>query len=160
MGVECVSVPSRATHLMFLPVLEAKEPGRPLSSEPMFRDQAWPHCGWSAAQARKPPAPRPRPQENATLKIANRRPTRWRPQRRWNKTGKARDQLLFMGDDLTGNPNRLEGTRLLCAFQREMSVCRSTRNWCRCKTCSAISLSSMLKPRMDFPCGWGIKEQR
>src|SRR5436309_12402273 len=48
MGVEWVCVPSRATHLMFLPVLGSKESGRPFSAETMLRDQAWPHCGWSA----------------------------------------------------------------------------------------------------------------
>src|SRR5216110_4125005 len=101
MGVECVSVPSRPTHLMFLPVLGSKESGRPFSSETRLRDQAWPHCGWSAAQPRKLQAPRLRLQESATLQIANRRPTRWRPQPRWNKTGKAKDQLLFIGNDLT-----------------------------------------------------------
>src|SRR5438034_1169888 len=100
MGVECVSVPSRATHLMFLPVLGSKEAGRPFSSETMLRDQAWPHCGWSAAQARKLQAPSPKPQESATLRVGNRRPTRWRPQTRWSKAGKAKAQLLFIGDDL------------------------------------------------------------
>src|SRR6266568_1439464 len=47
MGVEWACVPSRATHLMFLPVLGSNESGRPFSAETMLRDQAWPHCGWS-----------------------------------------------------------------------------------------------------------------
>src|SRR5450759_2503646 len=57
MGVECVCVPRRATHLMFLPVLGSNESGRPFSAETMFRDQAWPHWGWSAdAQGKDQPA--------------------------------------------------------------------------------------------------------
>src|SRR5437667_12096983 len=48
LGVEWACVPSRATHLMFLPVLGSNESGRPFSAETMLRDQAWPHCGWSA----------------------------------------------------------------------------------------------------------------
>jgi len=41
---------------------------------------------------------------------------------------------------------------------RDMSICLSTRNWWRVKTCSAISLSSMLKARIDLPAGCGINE--
>src|SRR5438445_10882847 len=52
-GVECVSVPSLAIHLMFLPVCGSKLSGRFLSSETMLRDQAWPHCGWSDAKRGK-----------------------------------------------------------------------------------------------------------
>src|SRR5262245_60490714 len=44
--------------------------------------------------------------------------------------------------------------------QRETSACLSTRNWCRRKACSAISLSSMLKPITDLPCMAGMKEYR
>src|SRR2546428_6693345 len=50
-GVECVSLPSAADHLMFLPVAGSNESGRFLSSETMLRDQACPHCGWSPAKA-------------------------------------------------------------------------------------------------------------
>src|SRR5260221_8504557 len=45
---------------MFFPVLGSKESGRPFSSETMLRDQAWPHCGWSAGRAWKSASPRSR----------------------------------------------------------------------------------------------------
>src|SRR5687767_11752192 len=32
-------------------VAGSKESGRPRSTETMFRDHAWPHCGWSSAEA-------------------------------------------------------------------------------------------------------------
>src|SRR2546422_2324053 len=70
-GVECVSVPSCAVHFMFLPVWGSKEPGRPVSSDTMLRDQACPHCGWSAADARKFPAPTTRLQPSHQLQIPN-----------------------------------------------------------------------------------------
>src|SRR5688572_2586794 len=50
-GVECVSFPSLATHLMFFPVFGSKSAGKFRSAETILRDQACPHCGWSAAVA-------------------------------------------------------------------------------------------------------------
>src|SRR5438309_6440901 len=51
MGVECVSVPSSADHLIFCPVLRSNASGRRCSFEIILRDHASPHCGWSAANA-------------------------------------------------------------------------------------------------------------
>src|SRR5439155_24792102 len=110
MGVECVSVPSCAVHLMFLPVLGSKEPVKPFSSDSMLRDQACPHCGWSAAEARKFSAPGTRLQSNK-LPIPNRPRQRRRLHRRSNNTHRAQIRQLF-----TVTP------------QREMSACLSTRN--------------------------------
>ena len=36
---------------------------------------------------------------------------------------------------------------------REISPCRNVRNWCRLRLCSAISLSSTLRPSRGLPCG-------
>src|SRR5580765_825435 len=110
-GVEWVSVPSCAVHLIFLPVLGSKEPGKPFSSDSMLRDQACPHCGCSAAEARKFSAPGTQLQKSNKLQIPNRPRQRRRLRRRPNKTHRAQIQLLFIGER-----------------QREMSACLSTRN--------------------------------
>src|ERR1039458_8509683 len=89
MGVEWVSVPNSADHLMFRPVSGSKESGSPRSSETMLRDQAWPHCGWSAARHGKLEAQKAKP------------PISSEPRR-----------LVFIGYDETGKPKEREGTRL------------------------------------------------
>jgi hypothetical protein len=55
-GVECVSVPSGTLQRMFRPDLGSNSWTRPRSDETMFRDQASPHCGWSAAVSPGDPA--------------------------------------------------------------------------------------------------------
>src|SRR6266567_4099706 len=111
MGVECVSVPSCTVHLMFLPVLGSKESGRSFSSDTMLRDQACPHCGWSAAEARKIPAPTTRPQPSNQLQIPNCPRQGRQLEVRQNKAHRTQIQLRFMGE-----------------CHREMSACLSTRN--------------------------------
>src|SRR5213078_1522664 len=106
MGVECVSVPSCAVHFMFLPVLGSKEPGKPFSADRMLRDQACPHCGWSAADARKFSVGGTKLQQSNTLQIPNR-------PRRQNKTPRTQIHILFIGNMSTANPNRCEPTRHL-----------------------------------------------
>src|SRR2546426_5524477 len=107
-GVECVSVPSCAVHFTFLPVLGSKESGKRFSSDTMLRDQACPHCGWSAADARKFPAPTTRLQPSHQLQIPN-CPRRGRS----NQIHKTQIQLLFIGDNSTENLNRRQSTRNL-----------------------------------------------
>src|SRR3989442_14149445 len=111
MGVECVSVPSFADHLIFFPVVGSNESGKPFSSETMLRDQACPHCGWSAADARKFSAPGTKLQQSNKLQIPNRPRQRRRLHRKAKKNHRAQIQLLFIGER-----------------QRDMSACLSTRN--------------------------------
>src|SRR5882762_2422435 len=65
-GVEWVSVPSRADHLMFLPDAESKASGSPCSAETMLRDQACPHWGWSDARTAEPRIPRRKHERRST----------------------------------------------------------------------------------------------
>src|SRR5438128_254449 len=103
-GVECVSVPSFADHLIFFPVLGSNESGKLFSSETMLRDQACPHCGWSAADARKFSPPGTRLQSNK-LPIPIRPRQRRRLHMSSDKTHTAQLQLLFIGNNSTENPN-------------------------------------------------------
>src|SRR5438874_3256711 len=104
-GVECVSVPSLADHLIFLPVFGSNASGKVFSSETMLRDQACPHCGWSAANARKFSAPGTKLQQSNKLPIPNRPQQRRRLYRRPDKAHTAQIQLLFIGNNWTENPN-------------------------------------------------------
>src|SRR6266496_2674523 len=112
MGVEWVSVPSCAVHFMFLPDLGSKESGRHFSSDSMLRDQACPHCGWSAAAARWGPVPRIRLQISEALEMRNHRRHGWWRHSARNKTHGA--QILWFIDDASKEkPNECESTRNL-----------------------------------------------
>src|SRR5207244_4733639 len=126
MGVECVSVPRLAIHLIFLPDLGSNDSSKPFSSEVMLRDHARPHCGWSEPQARKPRAPKPKPRKIVKLQLANRPRKRWQRRTKPDKTFKAQNKLLFISE--LGSCSFV----LIASFpvyQRETSACRSTRNW-------------------------------
>ena len=70
-GVECVSLPSFADHLMFLPVAGSKESGKPRSLETILRVQAWPHWGWSEAKTAKLQHPSTNKQRSPNSEMPN-----------------------------------------------------------------------------------------
>src|SRR5437667_2836978 len=116
MGVECVSVPSCAVHFTFLPVFGSKESGKCFSSDTMLRDQACPHCGWSAADTWKFPAPTTRLPPSHQLQIPNRPRKRRRLHKRSNRLQRGEIQVLFIGNNSTENSNGRRSTRNLSGY--------------------------------------------
>src|SRR5882672_4429584 len=135
---------------MFWPVLASTEAGKLRSWEIMLRDQAWPHCGWSAPGSSKHQDPSTKIQGRSKHQAPNDRPLLanfwfsmlgsslelgcWRLDVKWSIA------LCDSGDSGAG-------------AYREISLCFKMLNWCRRSACSAISLSSTLRPRIGFPCG-------
>src|ERR1035441_5938179 len=98
-GEEWVSVPSSTDHWMFRPVWGSKDSGSPVSSETMLRDQAWPHCAWSAARAGRSKAP----QASAL-----------------NSRGQSK--FRFIGCAGREKPKRFTGTRTSCGLSRDIRL--------------------------------------